>query len=93
MSERVINQFLQTARKAAENQYKRGNTKNGDYILSEASKVANKLLEASELNGNVRCGHCQKLSWDAGERDYVRAFGFCFSCEDIYDDVRNENSN
>lgn len=97
MTEFEINQILIRGKKASEYQLKQGNKAGAIDLLKIASRYCASLINIYKLNGVVECENCGTAFKKDVERDYVREFGVCMGCDDLYadaiEDQRRDNLN
>ncbi len=90
MKETEINNLLIQGLKASEYQQKLGNKKLAIEILSLTSKYCDNLLRIYGLNGEVICRDCRTSYKQAEERDFIREFGMCLMCDQLYGEMIEE---
>lgn len=90
MTEYEINQLLIKGQEAADYQLKRGNKRTASDILSLTSKYCGSLIKTYKLNGIVECGQCRQAYNKDIERDFIREFGMCLGCDQLYGEIIDE---
>ena len=87
-TEQELNEWLLASRNLAETYYKKKKFDIAKRILNVASDMARFIIALNDFNAPQYCGTCHRKFTNAIEKDFIRAMGFCLSCDKISTEVQ-----